>query len=214
MFLTSYLIQHRGKFLLLGLTENSLEDQQHEACIIARYDCDTDQTIEAALKQCYESYSHCNEQDLFHADIFQFVLHYLFTNNEAWQPPLSLTHYITLDLHPPNVSTVHAGPWPPSGSTSKRLHHQLLFSSLIPIFFTFSKSSNHLFLGFPTYPLHSGVFLNTLFTVFPSAILCTCPGHLNIPFPIAEIIIWFSIQIYQLLIGADPQHTIFFYTLH
>jgi hypothetical protein len=134
VFLTSYLIQHRGKFLLLVLTENSLEDQQRG----------TDQTTEAALKQCYESYSHCNEQGLFHADKFQFVLHYLFTNNEAWQPPLSLTHYVTLDLHPhptPNVSTVHAGPWPPSGSTSKRLHHQPLFSSLIPIFFTFSKSS-------------------------------------------------------------------------
>ena len=91
------------------------------------------------------------------------------------------------------------------------LHLAIFLLSVTPIFFIFSTSSNHLFLGFPTDLFPIGIFLHTYFTVTSSDILSTFPNHLYLPFLISQIIC-FSTHIYQLLIGADPPHTTFFYS--
>ena len=54
-----------------------------------------------------------------------------------------------------------------------------------------------------------GIFLNTFFVVFSSCILSTCPNHRNVPFLISDNI-WLSIQIHQILTGADSSYSIFF----
>lgn len=62
----------------------------------------------------------------------------------------------------------------------------IILQPLTPIFFkSFSTSSNHLFLRFPTDLFLSGIFLNTFFTVLSSYILSTCSTHRTFPF-------WFS----------------------
>ena len=55
----------------------------------------------------------------------------------------------------------------------------IFLQPLTPIFFTsFSASSNHFFLGFPTDLFYSGIFFNTFFTVllafFPHVLKILC----------------------------------------
>ena len=56
------------------------------------------------------------------------------------------------------------------------------------LFRSFSSSSIHLFLGFPTNIFPSGILLNTFFKILSFGVLCTCPKHRDIPFLISEII--------------------------
>jgi len=69
---------------------------------------------------------------------------------------------LSISLFLPTGCTVHARPWPPSGSISRRLYPWLFFfQPLTPILFrSFTSSSNHLFLGFPRDLFPSGMFLN------------------------------------------------------
>ena len=56
------------------------------------------------------------------------------------------------------------------------------------LFWSFSTSSNHFFLGFPVEHFPSGIFLDPFFRVLSSYILSTCPNHRSFPFLIYEII--------------------------
>ena len=55
--------------------------------------------------------------------------------------------------------------------------------ALTPIFFRlFPALPSHLFLGFPTDLIPSGIFVTTSFTLLSSGILPTFPNHCNLPF--------------------------------
>ena len=79
---------------------------------------------------------------------------------------------------------------------------------LTPIFFkSFSTSSNHLFLGFPTGLFPAGIFLNTFFAVLSSDILSTYPTHHTFPFLISEIMsdsLYTSVNSFLLRIPHTP----------